>query len=53
VGDPLRAKCNASIRLELTDAAGSPVTHGYPDLTFEVGCAGRRGPAFMHAFGRL
>ncbi|KIZ02180.1 hypothetical protein MNEG_5775 [Monoraphidium neglectum] len=36
VGDPLRAKCNASIRLELTDAAGSPVTHGYPDLTFEL-----------------
>ncbi|KAI8470506.1 MAG: hypothetical protein J3K34DRAFT_521291 [Monoraphidium minutum] len=36
VGDPLRAKCGASLRVELLDAAGNPVTEGYPDLTFEL-----------------
>jgi hypothetical protein len=40
VGDPLRAKCGASIRVELVDMAGSPVTQDYPDLTFEVRPAG-------------
>lgn len=40
VGDPLKAKCGAAIRMELTDMHGNVVTAGYPDLTFEVGAGG-------------
>jgi len=39
VGDILKAKCGSSIRVELLDMRGNPVTQDYPDLTFEVGAA--------------
>ncbi|KAI8463749.1 MAG: hypothetical protein J3K34DRAFT_526758 [Monoraphidium minutum] len=36
VGDPLRAKCGAALRLELCYLEGNPVTQGAPDLTIEL-----------------
>lgn len=39
IDDHLRAKCNASLRVELIDESGNSVTEGLPaGMQLEVGC---------------